>query len=106
MQDKPQQRQLCEGLRANDLKGFVREVFTLDQYRSKMGEDQDVIVVGFTVNEKEPAADLMEFIEKGYPFVLDADVSSGEERDGKYQVFVEIERNKQFPSNKQNVMVK
>jgi hypothetical protein len=104
MQDKPQQRQLCEGLRANDLKGFVREVFTLDQYRSKMGEDQDVIVVGFTVNEKEPAADLMEFIEKGYPFVLDADVSSGEERDGKYQVFVEIERNKQFPSKLKDLL--
>jgi hypothetical protein len=38
----------------------------------------------------------MEFIEKGYPFVLDADMSSGEERDGKYQVFVEIERTPQL----------
>jgi hypothetical protein len=89
--------QLNEGLQAKDLKGFVHETFTLDQFRSKMGDDKDVIVVGFKVNDKEPAADLMEFIEKGYPFVLDADMSSGEERDGKYQVFVEIERTKKLP---------
>ena len=37
---------------------------------------------------------LENFIEKGYPFVLDADVTSGEQSDGTYKVFVEIERNK------------
>lgn len=94
----PNNQQLFEGLRTSDLKGFVSEVFILDQYRSKMGEDKDVIVVSFKVNEKAPAADLMEFIEKGYSFVLDADMSSGEEQDGKYQVFVEFERSKRFPS--------
>jgi hypothetical protein len=34
----------------------------------------------------------MEFIEKGYYFVLDSDVSSGENEDGEYSVFVELER--------------
>jgi hypothetical protein len=34
----------------------------------------------------------MEFIEKGYNFVLDADVSSGEDNSGEYSVFVEISR--------------
>lgn len=34
----------------------------------------------------------MEFIERGYSFVLDADVSSGEDMDGGYTVFVELER--------------
>ena len=91
------QHQLLEGLRAKDLAGFVEPTFTIDQYTSKMGEDQNVIVLGFRVNDKNPATDLMEFIEKGYPFVLDADMSSGEERDGKYQVFVEIERSKRLP---------
>jgi hypothetical protein len=61
-----------------------------------MGEDSNVAVVGFKVNDKHPAMDLMEFIEKGYDFVLDADISSGEGKDGKYQVFVEIERNKRI----------
>jgi hypothetical protein len=99
-----QQHQLCEGLRAKDLQGFVSETFTLDQYRSKMGDDKDVIVVGFRVNDKAPAADLMEFIEKGYSFVLDADISSGEERDGKYQVFVEFERSDKFPSQLKDLL--
>jgi len=89
--------QLFEGLKTGDLKGFVETTFTIDQYTSKMGQDQDVVVLGFKVNDKHPAMDLMEFIEKGYKFVLDADMSSGEERDGKYQVFVEIERNQGLP---------
>jgi hypothetical protein len=62
-----------------------------------MGEDQNVIVLGFRVNDKNPATDLMEFIEKGYPFVLDADMSTGEERDGRYSVFVELERTSEVP---------
>ena len=88
---------LLEGLRSKDLKGFVSDVFTIDQFKSKMGEDKDIVVLGFRVNDKYPATDLMEFIEKGYPYVLDADMSSGEERDGHYQVFVELERNKHVP---------
>lgn len=88
---------LFEGLRRGDLQGFVDTTFTIDQYTSKMGQDSDVLVLGFKVNDKHPAIDLMEFIEKGYPFVLDADMSSGEEKDGKYQVFVEIQRTKHLP---------
>lgn len=61
-----------------------------------MGEDSEVLVLGFTVLEKYPAIDLMEFMEKGYKFILDADMSAGEEKDGKYQVFVEIERTPQL----------
>lgn len=96
--------QLFEGLRSKDLKGFVEPTFTIDQYTSKMGEDKDVIVVGFRVNDKYPAIDLMEFIEKGYNFVLDADMSSGEEKDGKYQVFVEFERTDRFPKQLKNLL--
>lgn len=91
------QPKLFEGLRAKDLAGFVENTFTIDQFTSKLGEDEDVIVLGFRVNDKHPAIDLMEFIEKGYPFVLDADMSSGEERNGDYQVFVELERNDKVP---------
>jgi len=87
-----QNQQLNEGLRSGDLRNYVSEVFTVDRYSSKMGEDSDIVVLGFRVREKNPAIDMMEFIEKGYPFILDADISSGEENDGQYQVFVEIER--------------
>lgn len=85
-------RQINESLRSGDLKRYVSEFFTIDRYKSKMGEDSEVLVLGFTVQDKYPAIDLMEFMEKGYKFILDADISAGEEKDGKYQVFVEIER--------------
>lgn len=87
-----QHRRLDEGLRSGDLEDYVSEVFSVDRYKSKMGEDTDVLVLGFRVKERYPAIDLMEFIEKGYDFILDADMSAGEENDGQYQVFVELER--------------
>jgi hypothetical protein len=103
MQNQKHQ-QLNEGLRSKDLKDFVDEMFTVDQYRSKMGEDRDVVVLGFRVTEKNPAADLMEFLERGYQFILDADMSSGEEHDGHYQVFVEIERSPNLPGQIEDLL--
>lgn len=87
-----QHQQLNEGLRPMDLKEMVHTIFEIDSFKSKMGEDQDVCVVSFKVKDRSPAKDLMEFIEKGYSFVLDADVSSGEDNKGEYSVFVEISR--------------
>jgi hypothetical protein len=81
-----------EGLRPLDLKNTLLSIFEVDSYRSKMGEDKDVCVLSFTVKDKHPAKDVMEFIEKGYNFVLDADVSSGENENGEYSVFVELKR--------------
>jgi len=95
---------LNEGLRSKDLKDLVSNLFTVDQYSSKMGEDKDIVVLGFHVAEKNPAADLMEFMERGYKFILDADMSTGEEHDGKYQVFVEIERTEDLPANLKNLL--
>ena len=83
-----------EGAELNDLARLVKPTMTVDEFRSKMGEDKDIIVIGFTVLYKEPAADLVNFVEKSYDWVLDADVSSGETSDGNYIVFVEIQRNK------------
>jgi hypothetical protein len=88
---------LKEGLEAKDLKEYVSDLFTVDQYKSKMGDDRDVVVLGFKVKEKHPAMDLVDFIEKGYKFILDADMSAGEEQDGQYQVFVEMERSPKLP---------
>lgn len=98
------QLKLNESLYHGDLKNFVNEVFTVDRYSSKMGEDKDIIVLGFNIKEKHPALDLMEFIEKSYNFILDADISSGEEHDGHYQVFVEIERTPEFPNQLKSLM--
>jgi hypothetical protein len=85
-------QQLNEGLRPLDLKEMVYPTVEVDTYRSKMGEDRDVCVISFQVKDRAPAKDLMEFIEKGYHFVLDSDVSSGENENGEYSVFVELSR--------------
>jgi hypothetical protein len=87
------------GLLKSDLGHLVDKIIEIDSYKSKMGEDSDIVTLAFSVHGQEPAKDLENFIEKGYPFVLDADVTSGEQSDGTYKVFVEIERNKDIPSN-------
>lgn len=88
--------QLNEGLRQSDLKEMIYPSLEIDTYRSKMGEDRDVCVLTFRVKDRAPAKDLMEFIEKGFNFVLDSDVSSGENDRGDYFVFVEIERSRKL----------
>lgn len=84
-------------LRSNDLRHFVKKVFEIDNFKSKIGDDEDVITMSFTVDNEDPAKDLENFIEMGYDFVLDADVSPGELDDGTYKVYVEIERSRHAP---------
>ena len=85
------------GLHANDLVDLVQPIFEIDSYQSKMGSDGDIAVVSFTVLEKGAADDLVQFIESGYNFVLDADATTGEQNDGYYRVYVEIEREESLP---------
>ena len=51
-----------------------------------MGDDADMVVLSFKVGGKEPAVDLVNFIEKGFDFIIDADTSAGEMEDGDYIV--------------------
>jgi hypothetical protein len=95
---------LRENLEAGDLKRLIHNELHIDQYKSKMGTDEDVCVISFKVAGKEPSADLVGFIEKGYNFVLDADVSSGEKEGGDYLVFVELERSEKLPAQIMEIM--
>jgi hypothetical protein len=83
-------------LRKADLRDLVKPIFEIDSYSSKMGDDADVVVLSFTVDQKEPADDLVQFCEMGYNFILDADVTPGELDNGTYKVFVEIQRTKKI----------
>lgn len=87
------------GLIANDLQDLVKKTFEVDTYASKMGEDKNIITLSFSVKHESPAKDLVKFLESGYDFILDAAVSSGEQDDGRYRVFVEMERNKHSIDN-------
>ena len=86
------------GLRQNDLEFTVDNVFEIDSFKSKMGDDKDIVTLSVAVKGEQPALDLVKFIETGYDFVLDADKTSGEQADGKYIVFVELERSKKSPN--------
>lgn len=89
-------QQFNEELQARDLHNLVDNIFEVDSYSSKMGSDRDVVVISFTVEELAPAKDLVNFVERGYDFVLDADATPGELENGQYKVFVEIERNRRI----------
>jgi hypothetical protein len=96
--------QLCEGLKNNDLNDRIKPVFEVDAYKSKMGEDQDVVVLSFEVTGHQAALDLVDFVEKGYNFVLDADTSTGEDENGNFKVFVEIERGRKISEEINEIM--
>ena len=55
---------LTEGLREKDLQWMVSNYVSIDQYTSKL--DDDNITVAFFINERDAADDLRDFIEKGY----------------------------------------
>ena len=81
-----------EGLKAGDLDGVVSKRFSVDQFKSKMGEDRNIMVLAFTVDGMAPAKDLERFAETGYKEVLDADATPGTLEDGKHRVFIELAR--------------
>jgi hypothetical protein len=87
---------LNETLRVGDLRDLVKKVVEIDSYKSKIGKDEDICVLTFTVDQEDPAKDLEKFFEMGYSFILDADCTPGELDDGKYRVYVEIERSRRI----------
>ena len=54
------------GLQAGDLKNMMYDIFEVDSYASKMGDDKNIVTLSFSVMEKAAADDLMNFLEKGY----------------------------------------
>ena len=83
---------LLENLGFKDLEGLLKPTIHVDEFSSKMGDDDDIIVVSFFVRDGEAAKDLMSWFEKGYDFVLDADRSPGEIKPNRFLVYVEIRR--------------
>jgi len=79
-------------LRQQDLRDLVKKTFEVDSYASKMGEDKNIVTLSFSLYDRSAAEDLVSFFEKGYTFVLDADSTPGEQSDGTYKVYVELER--------------
>jgi hypothetical protein len=83
---------LFEGLEYKDLVGIMKPTIHIDELSSKMGDDDDVVVASFFVRSKEAASDLASWFEKGYDWVMDADVSPGEITPGRFLVYIELRR--------------
>ena len=88
---------LNEGLDYQDLVNQVIPEITVDEYAAKMGDDDDVVTLAFIVKGKQVGEDLTDWFERGYDFVLDAQVSDGEITPDRYLVFVELDRRTTVP---------
>jgi hypothetical protein len=88
---------LNEGLEFHDLVGQMLPTVSVDEYAAHMGEDSEIVTLAFTVKSEAAGNDLVDWFERGYDWVLDAQVSEGEVKPGQYLVFVEMNRRTSVP---------
>lgn len=90
-------------LRPLVLKDLIYPIISVDEYTPKI--DESNIVVLFQVLDNFDAAyDLSSFIERSPVDVVDTEASETPNIDGRYHVFVEFERNGEFPYKLINLM--
>jgi hypothetical protein len=85
-------QKLHENFGVKDLVNVLEPKIHIDEFCSKIGKDDDIMVISFLVNDRQASEDLIDFFERGYDFILDADISDSELRPGSYLVFIELRR--------------
>ena len=88
---------LNEGLDYHDLEGQMIPTLTVDEYAAHMGTDSEIVTLAFTIKSEAAGNDLVDWFERGYDFVLDAQISEGEVKPGQFLVFVEMNRRSSVP---------
>ena len=83
---------------------LVKETISIDQYKPKIGEANETVVVAFEVMQEGAASDLSNLIETDVVESLDVDVSQGPNSSGNYLVFVEFARDKNLHNNIMEIM--
>lgn len=91
-------------LKNGDLAGTVLPDVSIDEFEPKAGDEKDVIVVAFYLNDQNPADDLNTFIQRGFIDTLDVEVSPNTDEEGRYLVFVEMSRDDTFPNKFQALL--
>jgi hypothetical protein len=91
-------------LREGDLKNTVLKRISLDEYEPKTGEDKDVMVLGFLLNDKKPGKDLYHFLNNSIVEIRDVEVSPNPNPDNFYMVFCEIDRNEASLDNVKSIV--
>ena len=72
------------------MEGQVLPILGIDQYKSTIGDDSDFITMNFTVKSAAVAEDLVTWI-------VDAETSPGEVENGKFLVFIDVDRRTRVP---------
>ena len=94
---------IYENLRQNDLKYCVSDFISVDEYVSKI--DDDNITIAFFCNDDEVAAELKDFVEKAFfTEIKDIEIADTITEDNKYILFVELERKTFFPKILFNIL--
>jgi hypothetical protein len=83
---------LLENLDYHDMVGQIIPTLSIDEYEAKSGSNDEIITLAFKVKGNAASTDLVDWFERGYDWILDAQVSDGEYTPGKSLVFVEIPR--------------
>jgi hypothetical protein len=89
--------QLNESLQQLDFENQLIPMLEIDQYASTIGTDADFITLSFTVKSKPGSDDLVNWLERGYDWIVDAETSPGEVTNGKFLVFAELNRRSHSP---------
>jgi len=91
-------------LKHEDLHGTILPFVSIDEFEPKAGKDTEVIVVAFYLLDQDPAEDLNTFIQRGVIDSLAVEVSPNTDDEGRYLVFVEMERDDTFPNKFQALL--
>lgn len=84
-----------KALRPNVLKDLVLDIVSVDEFKPKL-KDTNIVVQFQVKNNYDAAYDLSNFIEKSPTKPLDTEAVETPNRDSRYNVFVEFERNTEF----------
>ena len=91
--------QIKEGVEYGDLQSLVKNIVSIAEFEPKTGTEDEVVVVGFYVDDESPAQDLGTFLERGVAEILDTEVSPNPDDEGYYMVFVEVDNNENLMTN-------
>lgn len=84
-------------LRPLVLKDLIYPIISVDEYTPKIDE-ANIVVLFQVLDNFDAAYDLSSFIERSPVDVIDTEAAETPNVDGRYQVFVEFERNGEFPT--------
>ena len=94
---------LTEGMREGDLADLVLPLISVDEYTSKVDE-QEAMVFGFYVHDEAAASDLNRFLQKSASPLLDTEVSPAPDQHGFFMVFVEMNKDARMAENVADIL--